>query len=264
MEYLSVKQQEVLDRDTRILDTSRRMLLSHGYYGMTMDRIASACDCPKGTMYQRFTCKEDIMAALALECSQRRADLMRRAATFPGPTRLRMGGVGEAMGLYERLNPDDSTIIHLATGPIREKASAQRAIALREMEHGLVDFVEGILSEAIAHGELELPSGASIQEMAFALWSLVDGGYRLNESDTPQQALGIEYPVRALWVIYNRLADAYGWRPFFADYDWEEAMAEIRRAIFPEEAQQLYGEGCWYGDAGAAHPGEVWQPALHK
>ncbi|NIA15770.1 MAG: TetR family transcriptional regulator, partial [Nitrospiraceae bacterium] len=208
MEYLSAKQQEVLERDTRILRSARQMLLSHGYYGMTMDRIATDCDCPKGTMYQRFTCKEDIMVALALECSQRRMDLMRRGASYDGSSRVRMGGVGEAMGLYERLNPDDSTIIHLATGPIREKASAQRAIALRKIEHGIVDFVEGILSDAIAHGELDLPPGASVQEMAFALWSLVDGAYRLIENSTPQQALGIEYPVRELWVVYNRIADA--------------------------------------------------------
>ena len=108
------------------------------------------------------------MVALAQECFERRMDLMRRGASYPGPTRVRMGGVGEAMALYERLNPDDSTIIHLATGPIREKASAQRVIIMRKMEHEIVDFVEGILLEAIAQGELKLPPGAPIQEMAFA------------------------------------------------------------------------------------------------
>ena len=38
------------------------------------------------------------------------------------------------------------------------------------------------------------------------------------------------------------------------EQDWEETLAQIRRSIFPEEAQRLYGEGCWYGDAGSFHP----------
>lgn len=250
---LSPKQQEIRARDAVILKTAREMLLSRGYFGMTMDRIAEVALCPKGTMYQRFQCKEDIICALAFECLEERLAMMRRGASFAGCARQRMTGVGEGIALFNRLRPDDSSIIHIGTGPIREKASVERLRAMAQNEHATVDLVRGILAEAVAEGNLVPEDGASLQEITFALWSLVEGGFRLRESGIPQRTLGMANPVQGLWWVFNRLADAYGWRPLFGELDYEETLAETRRTIFPEEAQAIYGEEAWYGDAGTAH-----------
>jgi len=78
MERLSRKQRMIRTRETRILDSARDMLLSDGYYAMTMDRIAEASECPKGTVYQRFACKEDVVVALAIQGLQQRLEMMQR------------------------------------------------------------------------------------------------------------------------------------------------------------------------------------------
>jgi len=83
---------------------------------------------------------------------------------------------------------------------------------------------------------------------------LAEGGYALMENGIPENALGLANPFHELWHGFNTLADAYGWRPLFSEFDWEETLAQIRRTVFPEEAQRIYGEGCWYGDFGRLHP----------
>lgn len=257
MERLSTKQRTIRARETRILDTARDMLLSNGYYAMTMDRVAEASEYPKGTVYQRFACKEDIVVALAIQCLQQRLEMMRRGGAYPGRTRERVVAIGESMALYSRLHPDNSRIIHMATGPIREKASPDRIQALRRIESDTVSFFQHIMEQAVIDHELPARDPATIRQIMYALWMLEEGGYMMAESGMPQNALGIENPFQELWWIFNRLADAYEWRPLLAEQDWEEKLAHIRRTLFPEEAQQLYGPDAWYGDAGRFHPGKA-------
>ncbi len=94
----------------------------------------------------------------------------------------------------------------------------------------------------------DLPAETDIPQFAFGLWALVDGAYTLVEEGAPQITLYLTHPIWELWLIFNRLADAYGWRPLFDEIDYEEVMADIRRTVFPEESERLYGKGKWYGD----------------
>lgn len=235
-------------RENLILDAAQDLLLRSGYFGLTMDRIAEASDCPKGTMYQSFTSKEDVVLALACRSAEKRHALMLRAIEFRGWPRERVIALGEAFALFSRLYPDDSRILHTATGPIREKASRERNAALARIEGMAVDVLLGILNDAIDRGDLTLGNGATIEEMAFGIWALVEGGFTVIESDLPHSAFGIANPFSNVFRVFNVLADGYGWRPLFAELDWEETLAQVRRTIFPQEAQRLYGEGEWHGD----------------
>ena len=253
MSNLSHRQHEIREREAVVLKKARELLLTEGYFGMTMDRIAEASAYPKGTIYQRFTCKEDVVLALARQCIEKRFDMVRRGASYPGRARERMAALGEAVALFARLHPDDSRIIHNAGGPIREKGSPERVEALTRLEHKTARFVNGIVADAVAQGDLELVNGLTVEHVTFALSSLVEGSYAMMENGVPQNALAMAYPVQEMWWAYNRLVDAFGWRPLFAEGDWEEVLAQVRRTIFPEETQQVYGAGCWYGDEGQLH-----------
>ena len=250
MATLSPRQREVLERDAQILGVARELLLERGYYGVTMDRIASASDCPKGTMYQRFACKEDIVISLASQSLDARNAMLRRGAAFEGLSRERMLGMGEAMALYAGLSAADSRILHTAMGPIREKASAERVSALRQSEREGFLILRGVLEDAVANEELTLPEGASVEELGFGVWSLVEGCYTLMESDIPRNTFHTGAPINNLFRVFNVLCDGYGWRPFSTAWDWEETIARIRKCVFPEETQQLYGDEGWYGVRG--------------
>jgi AcrR family transcriptional regulator len=248
------RKQEIKERQTAVLGAARCILLKEGFYSLTMERLAKESGYPKGTLYQQFTSKEDVLLLLALEYLRDRMALIKRAIAWPGRAREKMGAIGEAIALFVRSTPDKSRIIHMAGGIIREKAGAERIQRLLRREEKLAGILKSILQQAVDDGDLALHDDDSIERAIFGFWATVDGTYVLIENEIPQHVLGLEAPVRDLWLIYNLMADAWGWKPLFHEQDWEETMAEIRRRIFPEEAQALYGEGCWYGDAGREHP----------
>ena len=255
MIVLSRKQREIREREERILAVAQEAILTDGYFGMTMARIAAASDCPTGTVYQHFASKEDVVLALALRCHDVRLEMLQRGASFAGRPRERMAGVGEAVALFARLYPDKSRIIHSAGLPLREKAGPARVEAMERAERETVGLLRSIVQDAVDRGDLDASGDQRVERITFVLASLVDGGYALVENGIPQNLLGLVNPGHELWRAYNTLADAYGWQPLLAEMDWEETLAAVRRTRFPEEAQRLYGRGCWYGDHGRHHPG---------
>src|SRR5277367_6090373 len=81
---LTRKQREVHQRELMLLDVARKMLVEDGYAGLKLDRLAEATEYSKGTVYQHFSTKEDLVTALALQTMERRTLLFARAAAFKG------------------------------------------------------------------------------------------------------------------------------------------------------------------------------------
>ena len=77
---LSPKQQEIRDREERILDEAQTVLLARGAGAVTMERMAAAVGVSKGTVYQHFTSKEDLLAAVLLRSADIRARIFERAS----------------------------------------------------------------------------------------------------------------------------------------------------------------------------------------
>lgn len=236
------------ERDFAILEAAEGILLEDGYYGLTMDAVASKSNVSKGSVYLRFGCKEDVVLALAQRAVRQRNEMIRRGASFEGRARERVLAIGEAVGLFQRLQGDQSSLIHLAMGPVREKASVERVAALVRTESEAVGILRGVVEDAVSSGDLVVTRAGMIEELMLSAWSLVDGSYTLIESGAISSSLKVDDPFHKTWRGFGALADGYGWRPLFSEWDYEESMSRIRKAIFPEEAQQLYGEGNWYGD----------------
>lgn len=254
MFQLSQRQKNILDREATILKAARPLLLSDGYYALTMDRVAGISSLPKGTVYQHFGCKEDLILALAVQSVERRSEFLHRGATFRGNARERMAALGEAVGLFTRLHPDDAQIIRMVGGSVREKASAHRVNAIVQSTRDCVGLVHEILLDAVAEGNLEIGGIVSTERIAFSLYALTEGAFMLMDDGIPQTVFGMNNISHEFWLSYNVLMDGLGWKPLFAEWDWEETLAQVRRTVFPEEAQTLFGEGNWYGDAGTVHP----------
>lgn len=243
------QRQEMDEREAEVLKAARVILLREGYAALTMDRLAEDAECPKGTLYRRFTCKEDVLLGLAAEALSLRNAFILRGSEYDGRTRERIVALGEGHMLFCRLHPDDARIVHLATGAIRDSASAERNAALGQAEQTVTGYVQAVVSDGLASGELRLPRGSNLGEITLAFCALMDGGMGLIETGFAQRVPLLEDPFFRMWRALNLLADSYGWRPFSTEKSWEEILAEVRRAVFPEEAARLYG---------AAAPAEPW------
>ncbi len=241
MAMSSPRLRKLQERDAAILDHARTIFLREGYYGLTMDRIASESGLAKGTIYHYFSCKEEILVALADIAMQKRNAMMLRGTQFKGLSRERVLAVGEAVGLFVQLHSGESRIIHAAMGPLREKTPPLRLRSLVQAEQEGLGILRGVIEEAITEGDLVLQEGTSVEEILIGTWGLVDGAHALIESGA-SGPLRLADPLDSIWRFWNFAADGYGWRPFFSERDYAESLVRARKEVFAEEALLVHGE----------------------
>ncbi|HVX16129.1 MAG TPA: TetR/AcrR family transcriptional regulator [Pirellulales bacterium] len=241
---LTRKQREIKEREAKILELARGMIVQDGYHGLSMDRIAEALEYSKGTIYQHFSCKEEILMALVNQAMERRLELFRRAAAFRGRSRERMSAIGAACDLFFRLYPDDVHIEHaIRITSIKEKASEQRRLCLERCEASCSELVRGVIYDAVAAGDLELDDDFSVEQLTFGLWSITFGGHSIAASSPSLTNLGIPDPMTAIRNNCNRLLDGSGWKPLSHELDLDTLIGRIQREVFAPEVAQLSQQG---------------------
>jgi len=227
----SRKQRELEEREAKILQVARRILASEGYIKLNMDRIAAEIEYAKGTVYQHFRNKEDIIVALNIEGQEAMADLFRMAATFDGTPRHRMTAVGVASNLKNQLYPDHLQIDRITSNPaILEKATEERQEQLHASEGACMSVLSELVCEAVDRHDLCLPESIAPGDLVFGLWAMSSGAYDILSTGIPLAELGVAHPMAALWHNFTMLLDGYGWNPL----SHEEDYIEVRRRAWTE------------------------------
>ncbi|MEM7307431.1 MAG: helix-turn-helix domain-containing protein [Planctomycetota bacterium] len=242
MAPLTRKQREIADRELLILEVARGMMVERGYLGLTMDRIAGATEYSKGTIYQHFSCKEEVLAALACESAQIRTSLFERAATFPGRARERMAAVGVADFLFVRLYPQHFAIERICdTASMRDKIPEKRLSRLESCEDGCKSVVLGLARDAMAQGDLGAEDPSVAGQVVFGLWSMAYGANLISTSPGVdlETKMGIAEPWDVLFRNYNALLDGYGWKPLAGEWDYAATLERIYAEVFPDEIRRL-------------------------
>ncbi len=241
MVEITRKQREVQERESRILAVARPLVVTEGYHGLSMDKVAEAIEYSKGTIYNHFGCKEEIILALAIETMRIRTDMFQRAIAFNGRPRERMQAIGVAAELFARLYSDHfgvELLIRLAS--IWEKTSQERRVQFHAAETRCLTAVTGIAQDAISRQDLVLPVGLSAEEMVFGLWSLTFGAYSMIATNSNLRQLGIENPFEAVREHCSRLLDGYAWQPLSSEWDYPAVIAKIGQEIFLKEWESVF------------------------
>ena len=234
------KGQEIREREGRILDVARDLLVREGYAGVTVGKIAGRLGCSRGTIYNHFPCKEDALLILAARYYERQLAFYERAAAFRGRPRERMFAVAEANELFLRLYPDEASIIEIVCAQaIREKSTSERRAELRECEIRVAAIMEGIVRDAVAQGDLFLPPGATPRSLTFGLWAMTMGGYGTMLGILSIPAVELDTVFEEVRRNCNILADGYQWSPLSTEWDYNETLRRVHNEIFAEETGGL-------------------------
>ena len=233
---LTRKEREKQERETKILQLAQEMLRDVGYLGLSMDRIAAQMEYSKGTIYQHFCNKEEIILALANEALETRMRMFEKAATWPGNSRERMAAIGAAAEEFVERYPQHFAVDQIIRSTsIWEKTSEVRRDIMRSCESRCMQILGGIVRDALSHGDLELPENRTPSDLIFGLWSLNIGAYTIVTSSDSLNEVGIPDPIAALRESQNRMLDGYGWRPLSTDYDFFSLMDQVRSEAFSNE-----------------------------
>ena len=232
MASLTPKQIEIRDREQKILAVARPLVVNEGLSGLSMNSIAQQISYTKGTIYNHFGCKEEVLLALAIQASETRFTLFDVAQNSETGSRDRMAAIGIACEEF-RTRFDDlfqiESMVRHAT--VWEKASVQRREMMLDCESRTMGLVAGVAGDAVKQGDLKIPRKARVEELVFGLWSLTYGGMLIDASSPGLQQIGISNPLETIRNNCNAIMDGWGWQPLHDRTTYKRLLTRVRKTL---------------------------------
>lgn len=230
------RERDLRRREDLILDAAEDLLLVHGYLGLNLDRLAERVEYSKGTLYNHFETKEDIVLALASRNLAARVDLFERASAFPGRTRERMVAINVANEVLAEGGSSPFQIMQMAKTPsLWEKTAAARRAGYARREHRCLEVLEEVVRAGVTAGDVVL-GDSQVREFCFGMMALSLGTHLVISAPGWTENLGVKAPLAVLRANQHRLLDGAGWRPLLVEWDYAATEARIRAEVFPARA----------------------------
>ncbi|XZE56432.1 TetR/AcrR family transcriptional regulator [Planctomycetaceae bacterium SH139] len=232
METLTPKQRELRERESRILELARPMIAGGGMAALSMEAIASELKLARGTVYNHFPNKEEIILALAIQAVEQRLAIFNEAVTMRGTPRERVAAIGIGCEIFADHFPELFRVEYIIRHDlVWEKTSPRRQSLLRSCEGRCMHTVAGVVRDAIANGDLHLKTNSQIEDIVFGLWSLVYGSLLLEMTSPSLADIGIVDSRRAIRRNCNALLDGLGWQPLYCPDAYAKWAAHVSQTL---------------------------------
>jgi TetR/AcrR family fatty acid metabolism transcriptional regulator len=153
-------------RATMILDVAEEILAERGYYETSMDEIAARAGVSKGTLYQHFPRKEDLVSALFERGLALFVQKFQSAADTVLPARARLEQI--LLYVYHEQRGRHAQLLQLLSqqAEIRNSLKAQDGSLHRYLEQ-CASSIRAILEDGKAQGEFDPTLSTELMVLTF-------------------------------------------------------------------------------------------------
>jgi len=230
------KQLQIAERERDILRIAGDILYREGVNALSMDRMLARVDFSKGTLYNHFTCREDLLVAVHAQCFTEHLSYFERGALFRGRPRERFLAAGVGHDVKQMLDPQPFRFA--LNDQILNAASERWREMFLDTHRDCMAIFVGIVRDGIASGDL--PDKEPPEFVAAATWAACVGADELYENGFVFRGLSrADYLPMQLRIVAT-LLDGLGWQPLSHDHDYEAVRIRVLTDVFEPEARELH------------------------
>lgn len=207
------KAKEWQSREDLFVQVALTLIDSSGFNALSLDKIASHADYSRGTVYNHFESREDLILELGLRALAEQTHWLQHACGFPGSNREKVLTMHLAYQVFASHKPVlFQSLVSAKAPPVLSRASADRLARKQELEAAITAIVDALIAKAIELGELKLAPHMPAFSVSFGNWALGLGlaMLRLGAPQSPSVARVPESEMVMLMLI-SALLDGLGW-----------------------------------------------------
>jgi AcrR family transcriptional regulator len=217
----------------RVLAAARTLLRDYGLADLNMATIAERAGCSRPAVYQYFTNKEEVVAALAIESAALRNRLYRRVPSFDARAREQLVALAE---VDATLYPDWPVLEETTyANALRGRTSKARRDALRREQRVAYESFMRCVTRGIEAGDLVLPSRVDTDHLIFTLATFSTGLFAPMSRGLPDLVHRRLDPRAAMRRLGSAFLDGIGWRPLTSEWDYRRTLHRIYGEVFPPD-----------------------------
>ena len=221
---LSRKDQVRLEREELILSVALSLLKESGLNGLTMQAIADRTEYSKGTIYQHFSCKEDVLAKLVIRCGQRLISLIDLALANSHGLRHKVVMVSWAFFINAELESETASLVSMVKSPeFQTKISDSQQEDLSIIDQSILSRVIGLFTQQTDIGADKVKVGA------FGWWAMKWGVQDVLMNDWEMSKLGFDDPKHYFFESLHVFLDGLGVQRDEFSHDFEKVQAQAQQ-----------------------------------
>lgn len=201
------KRREVLRREAALVDIAVKIAETEGFHSLTLGRVAQAAEYSKGTLYNHFTCREDLLMRMCVEFLSGQIERLRAVAAHPWNPGERPFALALGYLLHAAQVP---TLFECAitcnTTAVRTRASDERVNARDTLDLQIsTEVIEWLSSDTGAVDSLAERADAlrcylfghsAVHLLAPSIWwNPSNAVEHINYGQLPQVMIGLGFPV---------------------------------------------------------------------
>ncbi len=221
---LSRKDQVRLEREELILSVALSLLKESGLNGLTMQAIADRTEYSKGTIYQHFSCKEDVLAKLVIRCGQRLISLIDLALANSHGLRHKVVMVSWAFFINAELESETAGLVSMVKSPeFQTKISDAQQADLSIIDQSILSRVIGLFTQ-----QTDI-SADKVKVGAFGWWAMKWGVQDVLMNDWEMSKLGFDDPKHYFFESLHVFLDGLGVQRDEFSHDFEKVQAQAKQ-----------------------------------
>jgi AcrR family transcriptional regulator len=210
------KQQEREARDNLILSVASDLFAINGYHHTTMQAIANEVGYSKGTIYQHYTCKEDVLAKLYLNCGLILLDSMSAITESNFSIRMKIMMIASVFLNNAKDLPAISSNVTLVKSPeFFSKLSLDHQQEITAIDGQMLVKIISLFDD-FSDFDCE-----KIKNATFGWWSMQLGVQSILISGWDISALGFQSPEYSMFLSLNIFLDGLDIPPCDECKSWE-------------------------------------------
>ena len=234
------KQQQIADREHELLHIAKQLVEQDGFNNFTMDKLTAASPYSKGTIYNHFSSKEDVITALCTSALRHEMSFLKRALAFEGTTRERVLALHVAYVTSAKVEPVLLNCLMTAKTPwVMQKASKERLQVQEELEQQCTQLIDAAMTAAVQSGDLKLSSNSGLDCVSFANWAVTFGSIALLSSANSCHSIARVKDHNVFLFSINCVLDGLNWQPLSHAWDYQRTWQRIEQEIFSAELDAL-------------------------
>ncbi|NTS76837.1 TetR/AcrR family transcriptional regulator [Catenovulum sp. SM1970] len=222
------KQEKVAEREAELIDIAHDIVTKDGFAGLTMDKLVNASPYSKGTIYNHFSSKEDLISALSTHSLSLLIEMFKKLEDFDGNSREHVLAVHFTYQLYCQLEPTLFLCVLSARTPaVMEKTSPERNAIIKKKELEVTAMCDHAFQQGLADGSLKLSTGVAMHDLVFASWATGFGTNALLINAKAVEGVSRLEQKYALLRNVNFLLDGMQWQPLSSEFDYHDTWKKL-------------------------------------